>query len=181
MRQIIRSNSAAKRRLIAGESAVSKKYCPLERSSPGASILVRRAGSPGNLHCSICLANKTISVCHRACMIERILTAAIYKWLDGSNIQSSDLIYPFLAKQYGTANAFACLFEKFECESELEISNGSLNSLTLNRAESFLDNLQNQSQDPRLIQRISLQSDTPQQVCRNCTLSRHTYMYKVYT
>ena len=48
-------------------------------------------------------------------MIERILTAAIYKWLDDSNIQSSDLIYPYLAKQYWTANVFACLFEKFEC------------------------------------------------------------------
>ena len=81
--QIIRSNSAAKRRLVAGESAVSKKYCPLERSSPAASILVRRAGSPDNLHSLIFPANKTISVCHRACMIERILTngltAAIYK------------------------------------------------------------------------------------------------------
>ena len=41
------------------------------------------------------------------------LTAAIYKAV----ISSSPTVFdgnPFLAKQYGTA--FACLFEKFECE-----------------------------------------------------------------
>ena len=137
--QIMRSNSGAKRRLIAGESAVTTKYCPsgLERLSPGASMLVRRAGSPGNLHCSMFPANKTMYLFHRACMIEGILAAAIYKWLDDCNIQSSDLSSPPLFD----GNPFTYLFEKFECESESEVSNhdGSLNSPTLNRAESLLD------------------------------------------
>ena len=62
VRQIIRLNSAANRRLIAGELAVSTKYCPLERSLPGTLMLARRAGSPGNLHCSMFPAIKTISL-----------------------------------------------------------------------------------------------------------------------
>ena len=57
VQQIIWSNSAAKRRLICGDLLVSTKYCPWERSSPGASILLLLAGSPGNLHCSIFPAN----------------------------------------------------------------------------------------------------------------------------
>ena len=92
-------------------------------------------GSPGNLHCSMFPANKTMSLFHRACMIERNLAAAIYKWLDDCNLQSSDLSSPTLFD----GNPFTCLFEKFECESELEISNGLLNSPTLNQTESLLD------------------------------------------
>ena len=104
-------------------------------------------------------------------MIERIWTAAIYEWLDGSNIQNSDLIYLFLAKQYVTANAFACLLEKFECESELEISNGSLNSLTLNLAESLLDKVTSAGS----ITRTSSDSDIPP------IRIRHVSLYKLYT
>ena len=56
VRQIIRLNSVAKRRLICGDLLVLTKYCPWERSSPGASMSSPLAGwawVPRSLHCSI--------------------------------------------------------------------------------------------------------------------------------
>ena len=56
------------------------------------------------------------------------LTAAIYKAVISPSLKLFDS-YPCLAKQNGTANAFACLFEKSECESESGTANGLFNSL----------------------------------------------------
>ena len=60
------------------------------------------------------------------------MTAAIYKAVISSSITLFDS-NPCLAKPNGTANAFACLFEKFKCESQSGTANGLFNSL--HRAE----------------------------------------------
>ena len=99
-------------------------------------------------------------------MIEGILAAAIYKWLDDCNIQSSDLSSPTLFDD----NPFTCLFEKFECESELEISNGLLNSPTLNQTESLLDKVTSAGS---IIRTSSDSADFP--------AIRHVSLYKLYT
>ena len=110
------------------------------------SMSLLRAGSPGNLHCSIFPANKTmfmfysnlydqaklaIRVAHNRAANPALLLAiaassvvawngprdclmaAIYKAVISPSLTLCDS-NPCLAKQNGTANEFACLFEKLE-------------------------------------------------------------------
>ena len=97
--QTIRSNSAAKRRLICCDSSVSTKYCPFERSLAGESMSLPLAGSPDNLHCSIFPAT-TMSVCYRdlydrAKLAILVLPRASRNWRDlGAGIGSTIVTAP---------------------------------------------------------------------------------------